>query len=441
MAITNPFTITYADFAVGGDSSYQLVGPYVIDKTYGGIRLVFDVMVVGTSFETLQSLSDALEDAFRVRLTAGDTLVVDLNGSSWTYTHGATILHTQAQIAKTGHPDTDRGYSRAYTVTIQGELPADATADAGLRDVETLVHILPGRQHQVTMRGVYTATSSGDAVSRYQADFDARASAILSDVKSGATFELIDESYTLDREVSGSTPAPHLCSFTRQYVEMLAAQSQSATDDAQIRDHRITFSELIDSPGDAAQNIRRLRRIVGTYDCAIDIDETTDIRDVFTQKVRPHVLALIRSGFDPLVMAVEQQRFSYDETAKRMSVAMQIVYQPQGAEAVVESVQSLTYRESRSIDYTPVHKGGELEAYVDPGWAVRERVQEAMTTVIGGISPHRRLDTHPVTRSGWNLVASTSQASPTWIGDPDDEQIEATVLKETTIERFSNEPR
>ena len=68
MAINNPFKITYNDTAIGGNSDdYQLSGPYVIDKSYRVLRVVFDVMVVATNASTLRSLSDTLETKFRER--------------------------------------------------------------------------------------------------------------------------------------------------------------------------------------------------------------------------------------------------------------------------------------------------------------------------------------------------------------------------------------
>ena len=122
MAVTNPFSIKYGSRTVGGATAYQLLGPYVIDKSYDAIRLVFDVFITADTAATIQSLSDDLETDFRTRLTAGDTLVIDTGaGTVWTYTVGQTILKVRASLAKAGNPDTDKGFSRAYTVSIEGE--------------------------------------------------------------------------------------------------------------------------------------------------------------------------------------------------------------------------------------------------------------------------------------------------------------------------------
>ena len=463
MAITNPFSITYAGTEVGGDTDYQLHGPYVLDKRHDSLRVVFDVVVVGTSYSNLQENSDTLETAFSARMTAAQTLVISLDGSEWTYTHGTTMLGAMASIAKSGNQETDKGFARAYTVSIEAELPA--TSDDGLRDVEVLVNFEAGRQRTVSMRGTYTATAAGHAVARYLADFDAEAAAYLTALSGSATYELVDENYTYDRELSSGTPNPHVCNFTRQYVELLVNQSQASLDDTSIRDHRVVFTDLSQHPGDSAESVYRLRRVIGSYDCAIDIDQTTDLQTVFTNTVKPHVLDLFRTNFDPSVLAIEDQRVSYDESNKRLSASIQIIYQSDGGEAIVEVSQSVAFRESRTLDYTPTHEPDEFAADVDVGWATLERVWDRTAIVVGDETPkvriaegpkagdaglfdieiggHRGPDQgsrRPIVREGWNVIASTSQVTDRWVGDPGEEQIKLAVLTETVVERFNRAP-
>ena len=186
MAIPNSIQISYGSTTVGGSTPYQLHGPYILDKSFDQLRLVFDVIITSASQTGLQSLSEDLEDAFRERLTVGQRLIIGLGGSSWTYVTGQSLLRPRASIVKSGNPDTDRGLSRAYTITINGELPADASIDNGLRDIELQVELSPSRQQTVTMRGVYTATSSGNAVRNYESNADGVASSYLSAVDNQA---------------------------------------------------------------------------------------------------------------------------------------------------------------------------------------------------------------------------------------------------------------
>ncbi len=479
MAISNPFSITYKDTTVGGSvDTYQLLGPYVLDKTFESIRLVFDVIVVAASYSGLQSASETLEDAFRTRLASGDELEISINGNVWTYVHGTSILNTEAQIAKSGNPETDRGYSRAYTVTITGELPADGAGDGGLRDIEILVDYDPSRRKVVSMRGVYTASSAGTAKSHYESGGDAVATDYLDAVDSSATFELLDETYTLDRQrQSDGTPDTHILQWSRTYQEIIANQVQGALDDSQIRDHRITFTDVGQYPGDSqvgalgtaasGEGADRLKRVIAQYDCAVDVDETTSLTSVYEGKIKDHIRALFISNFDPAQYGVEEARVGYDTTSNRISATFQFIYQRAGGDPLLELTQSVAYRESRTIDYTPQHAADEYAYDADVGFAVLERVWTRTAIALGDETPKKRLieranaqgpigrfdravagieapdnrDTSKVQEEGWNVINSGSQVDRRYIGDPQAaERLAVSVLTETIVERFHRKP-
>lgn len=452
MAVFNPIAITYGDFTVGGlSSSYQLDGPYAIEKSFTSLQLVFQVLVVAAGSSTLQAAAEALEDAYQKR---DQDLTISMGGASWAYESGSEILNVTATAAKTGNRETDRGASRAYTVTVTGELPAGDRD--GLRDLEVHVDYSPARQRVVTMRGTYTAFDGTKATAQYLAEFDAEAATLLTGVGSGLTFEKVDENHTADRN-------DHLCQFMRQYVQLVAPQSGSTLDDPAIVDHRVQFTDLSQHPGDGRQGVYRLRRVSANFECSVAVDAGS-IRTTFESKVKPLLLSQFQATFSPVTFGVEDLRVSADETARRLSVSMQFVYQKSGGDAVVEVTQSVGYREARTIDYTPIHGGDEFAAEADVGWAVRERVWTRTTYVIGSETPKRRLGERAsngpagewgtiagesgidqadgtVQKEGWNIVANTSQATPIWVGDPETgQQIAMTVLSENVVERWHKKP-
>jgi len=477
MAIPNPFSIKYGDREVGGTSEYQLLGPYIIEKSYDQFRLVFDVVVVGTTYADLQNLADTLEEDFRKRLTAGDELRIDLDGNAWTYEVGRTLLRCTSSIAKSGSSETDRGFSRGYTVTIQAELPADASADGGLRDLEVNVTVSAASQRTVTMRGTYTATSEGNALQRYTSSFDAKADEYLTLIKSTATWELVQESYNLDREQGSQTPETHVLGFTRQYTELLSNQAQGLRDDVKIRDHRLAFADSSVYPGDSLDDVVRLRRVSASFECSVDIEETTDSQAVFRDVVRPNLLATFQELFQPQVFGVEDERVTYDESSKRMSAQLAMVFQPAGAQEMVEYGESLTFRETRNVDYTPIHDADELAFYADTGWTTLERIWTRTLVKVGEEAPQARIssggasrtssfsnriagiqgpDARPTTVStgsvgggtggtaasssdGWTMISNTSQMQPQYIGIPG-EQIQLTTVTDTIVERYHRSP-
>jgi hypothetical protein len=464
MGLTNPISINYAGTLLGGDSDYQLIGPYVIDKSYTDLRIVADVLVSAEDQTTMDELSEALEDAFRQRLADSNTIVITVGNRSKTWRVGTHILEVEASIAKSGNPETDYGSSRAYTVTIVAKLPADAEFDDGLQELEVLVQKTPSRQTVVTFRGAYTSTADGNALSSYSDKFDQIATNYTNLIKPGAVFDMVEEDYSLDRQGSSGTPSPHACRFYRQYAEVITPQSQGIFDDPQIRDHNITFTDRSQFPGESDVTASRLRRVTGTFGCAIDIDETQDLQAVYLDKIRPYLVDTFQAEFSPNVFAMEEESVSYDKTSSRIAVQFQFVYQAAGYTSTVESSTSVTLREARTIDYTPTHGRRELAMDADVGWATVERIFTRTVVAIGSDSPRARISGESangaagsfgsvagvdgpddrngrvVNRSGWNIVANNSTATRHWMGDPDGERIPLTVLTENVVERYHESP-
>jgi len=207
--------------------------------------------------------------------------------------------------------------------------------------------------------------------------------------------------------------------------------------------------------------------VVGSYDCSVNIDETTNLQSVYEGKVKNYVRELFTQNFTPTQYGVEEERVSYDETSKRISVSFQFIYQTQDGEDIIEMSQSVAYRESRSIDYTPTHEEDEFAQEADVGFATLERIWNRTAIGIGEIKPRLRIreraaaggpvggfydkigglrgpenrDTTVVLREGWNVISNTSQVTPQWLGMPSGEQrIEVTVLNESVVERFNTRP-
>lgn len=465
MSIANPFSITYGDLTVGGDSStLQLFGPYVIDTSHSKLRLVFDVIIVGATFEELHDLASSVEAAFRKR---DQSLQVDIDGTPWDYAHGTTVLNVAASCQKSGNRDTDRGFSRAYTCTVEGELPA--TDQDGLRDLSVHTDYTASRQKIVTMRGTYTAFDGDTATETYSAEFDTRAAAILVAIDGVASWELVDEEHSRDR-------LDHAAQFSRQYVQLLDEQSAGILDDDEIKDHRVTFSEAIQHHGDSTEGIHRMRRVHATYDCSVDIGETQDLATVATSKVIPHLISLFVENFNPRVYGIEEKSIGLDRTRNMVSVKAQFAYVTQQGTDILEVAESVTNRESRQIDYTPVHNGDELAAYADVGWSVKERIYSRTAMVLGEDEPKSRIGatasqkggTLPALEgstqaqqksataapsgsgsaasaaaavsSGWNTVQSSSQSTQQWIGDPVHGQFLVTIVSDVSVQRFHSSP-
>lgn len=443
MAVNNPFSITYGALTVGGTSdSYQLNGPYSLTKDYRSLLVVFEVVVVATSLSNLYSLSDALEVEFAKR---DQNLTISIDGSDWLYESGVTALNVVSTVSKTGNREIDGPLARSYTVSVSAELPEEA--GGGLLESAINVSYDTTRRRTVTFRGTYTANDSGSATANYLANADGVASTFLSAL--GGTYELVLEEYTERRD-------DNLCDFSRQYQELLFNQSSGTLDDSSIKDHRVIFTDTSQHPGDSREDVSRLRRVIGQYDCSVDVEVTTNLQQIVDGTVRDYILQQFQGEFSPTVFGVEDYRVSYDETSKRLSVSMQFLYQTSSGSDVVEVSITRAFRESRAIDYTPVHNGDELAAYVDAGFLIRERITQRTAVVIGETEPKRRIgirdDPGPegdlgieaprgLARSGWNIIDNASSVTDQWIGDPAlGERLKLAVISEQVTERFNVQP-
>lgn len=451
--ITNLFSITYGATLMGGTSeAYRLHAPYTLDIGHEGLRLVFDVVVVGKSYDTdtegLSQLSEALHTALRQR---DQDIAIDIAGTVTTYTSGTVALNVVASCAKSGNQQTDRGFSRVYTVVIEAELAADTTGDNGLRDLFVDVQYEESQRRIVTMTGTYTATvgNPDDAEQEYVDRFSGVATTILAAIDATASWEIRGHNVTRDRN-------NHTAEFRRAYVELLANQVEAVLDSDTIRDHRILFTDETAHPGDAVADVYRLRRVRAEYACAVDINFSTDQEGTWQTLIRPHVVALFQTTYNPSEWAVEDYNVTIDPTNSRVNATLTFVYvDPDGGKLVEVSATS-TIRETRTIDYTPKHGGSELDMAADPGWATVERVVSRTFISLGESFPISRIagrnnsgdrvtttldfpsSSSNVKKSGWNLVSSTSAATPQWIGDPSfGSQILVTVLSETVVYRLN----
>lgn len=433
MAIQNAYTITFGGFAVGGDSdTYLIDGPYVVERNYTTFRLAFDVVVVAESFEDLVAKSQAIEDAFARR---DQSLTIDLDGDEWDYVSGDTITNVAASLVKSGDRERDRGFGRAYTCTVMGELPASDRN--GLRDLAVNVVFSAARQRAVMMQGTYTVDDGDLASEAYAANFDAEAVTILDGIDDDATWELVAENFTRDR-------LDHQCRFERQYVEILEAQAAGLLDATEITDHRVTFTELAQHPGDGQEGIHRLRRVLAEYTASVDKTVTQELQQVYETIVRDHVSSMFQANFSPAVFAVEDSQVSYDHTANKISTRVLYIYQKSGGEQTVGVGQTSTIRNLRTLDYTPIHNANELAAEVDLGWATRERVTSRTAEVLATREPNALLAGASsatgtgLNRSGWNTISTVVQVEPIFYGDPDfGQQIQASRITETIVERYT----
>jgi len=456
MPRTSALRISYGGFQIGGSTPYRIHGPHIVEYSFEQVRLTAEVVVTANDHAELGERSAALELAFSRRF---QSLQIQLGSFGWTFAGGASLLNSTASVRKSGNPETDRGVSRAYTVTVEGERPA--TDRGGLRRLSTSIEYADTRQRTVSFAGEYTSLGRG-ARAAYNSGFDREARTLLNLIDSSASWELVGERPSTDT-------ADHVCTFVQDWREVIADTGNGRRLDDRIRNHRVRFSATSTFPGDAQEGIRRLQYVTGSYDCAVNLEETQDLADVFEETIKPHLVQLFRDEFNPTRFAVEEWTPSYDYTANRIAVSCRFIYQPrEGSGDVVSLSIRVSIDEEAGDKYSPVHDGGRFSAVVDPGFSTRIRVWRRDVIVLGAETPKERIGAAPkagpaglfdkgldgisdkvdtgserkLVKSGWNLWHNTSEAYHDWRGDPegDEEAMQLSGLSETVVERYVEEP-
>lgn len=456
MPRASDLSISYGSFLMGGSSPYRVHGPHILEISNERLRITADVVVLASSQTELVERSQALELALRARQAS---LGIRIGEGTWTFPVGAGVLNSTASARKSGNPQIDRGLSRGYTVTLEGELPAGDRQ--GLRTLNVGIEYSDARQRTVSFSGLYTSLGAG-ALQQYESAFPREARGLLDLIDRQASWQLIGERATPDT-------FNHLCQFAQDWQEVLANQTEGRRLDSAIRNHRIRFTATNLFPGDARDDVGRLRYVQGTYECAVDVTETDDLSQVFEDKIRPHVVALFRDEFEPRRFAIEELSPSYELTGNRISASFRFLFQPRkGAQDVVELTQSVTIDEEAGDTYTPTHDGKRYSAYVDVGAGLRLRYWRRTVKVIGAETPKERIGASPkagpaglfgevlpgitdrvdtgserkIVPEGWNLVHNTSTAFHSFHGESDgeEEQLELSGLEEVVVERYVEAP-
>jgi hypothetical protein len=255
-----------------------------------------------------------------------------------------------------------------------------------------------------------------------------------------------------------------------------ALPNDGAVQITDIVDHDIVFHLQAQHPGDSQENLFRMRTVTAIYSCAIDVDRTTDLQSVYDNQIKPYMTSLFRSTFNPQTFGITGRQLTYDEAAKRLTAAVTYTFQPQGSDEIVELTASLTTSTRFAPDFTPTHNGDPFAAYVDIGWGVKQRISQRTALVVGeggggegegsgsvggtvfkahmgGTGPFARKwgkpfgkggtwtgGYDPMVGGGWETISNISKATPTWIGEPDEEQIAVLLLEEEVVQQFHSDP-
>lgn len=319
--------IVYGSFTAGGSSAYPLDKVYTLSEGYEAGSFECTVCVESTTEAGFATACQAVEAAFRqprqdLTVTLGSTTLLSRTHSNTTQ----TALDTSPTATKLEEGATGR--TRKYAIRIEYGMPADNVSTSGRRNSQMEIAADNAKRQSVTFTGVYTATAGNTATANYLANIDtfcnARLLSILN-LTTGTDIELVEETFT-------PNDTNKTCDFRRVYLEVRFAQAGtlvSPFDQTRFVNQNFKVSIEYEAPGDsplypgktavdtagsAAGTVVRWRRLVASFSCAVDFEQSQQLDTLWRTVVLPWIVQQINTITDgrPFIMTRQGREPTYD---------------------------------------------------------------------------------------------------------------------------------
>lgn len=181
--------------------------------------------------------------------------------------------------------------SRAYSFSINIQLPFTQTGYDARREASFNVSYLPTRQRIVSFSMLYTSTPAASALTNYTTYGKTWAGTILTALT--GNYELIDEWYGQEQEQK-------LINAKLTYKEILTDQSSSGVNDTSLVDPQMNYGCTIEQQVGKGiiTGVRATPMIRLQISYSTKLDKTivgTDLNTAYTQRVKPYMIAQVFS--------------------------------------------------------------------------------------------------------------------------------------------------
>lgn len=283
---TAVFKLTYAGVEIGG-TDYLLDSPIWVERNYTTLTASCDVRLKAANTTDMETKRLALETAFR---KINQTLVVRLNSTDRTFqTSDGTGFNARAAIFRKMN-EKETSLIALYRVSVVVELPADASGDSGLYDLQ--VSAMVGQTDLKTLRfaGEYTALSTNSAIQQYAASIAALVTSLQTEFGPTTRWEPVNIEYSRDK-------TSKRVRFTHEYIETIDREEVTGLDRAYIRQAQTNIrvaklaAEPLPSPGIIRDEILTLNfRCLIQNTSAVQTDET-ELRRIWISDIKPNIVS------------------------------------------------------------------------------------------------------------------------------------------------------
>lgn len=225
----------------------------------------------------------------------------------------ASGLEIEAEVSKDGSEEHDSAWSRLYTVTISGQLPAPS----GVRSESYDLARDASCRRTLTVRGTYTATDGVSASTQAATKIATKAAALLL-VLSGSGYA---DNWKLEETSLGPVSTNDLVAeIEHVWRERIFPDSASVVNDPRMKDVELVVTRSREATtGDREE--RGLATMTASYSAAVCHTATTDLRSLY-EELRPWIVANMRLAAPGSFFALIRDEPSFDHTANRISATL-----------------------------------------------------------------------------------------------------------------------
>jgi hypothetical protein len=269
----------------------------------------------------------------------GSSTLIDLDPSV------NTGFNAQPTIRKTAG-DLDTARSRKYAISVVVELPADLAGQDGRVESSVTLQYDPNRKRTLTISGTYTALGGNSAFAQYSASIGAYQATVQSAF--GGTWEIVTESVTHDDTNKN-------VQFSRMFREIIFNQGQGILDDPAVVEQQISYSRLVDRPGDSPHSsgkVARLDTIQMQANMFIDKNVTMDLRGKYETGLRQYLIQLAFNTFSSSTGALvaESPQFDFHENKIQVSMTFRMV----GSSNILQYTKTVQIAVEEGLTIIPV---------------------------------------------------------------------------------------
>ncbi|MCB0383798.1 MAG: hypothetical protein KDD43_00290 [Bdellovibrionales bacterium] len=442
--MTQNIEIQYGTYKIGVTSSSIREGTFRLDRSYRSFSLDVDVIVTGTSDSNFVANCQAIEDAFEKDNQQLTIKYGPAGGTQQTYCDynptNFTGLNIRGHANKPGSDfDTDR--SRLYSVSINGELPADSSDDDFRQSANWTLAFDESRLMTLSFGGVYTAgypsSVATKATKSYLDNVATWISSVFTDLDGiFSAFSITEADFELMPEtVEALDDDHHKIRFSRTYKQVnfpnTTWSSGTPNNNSSINNAQVKFTRTYTN--NHGNNQIGVIKVRVDYSCSVDRTATsyTAMKALWTDSIKGWLVSQAKDRWGGTLSAIENGSEDLDVSGNTIRANMTIMIFAGNSGILSEDV-TITLQGDDGKNYVPVWDGVPYSYSVTTNGG---QLTATVTSTVSRVGSIASMPGAPPAASGggsWDRTGYTRPVGSSYVGKDPDGKGAAVLIYTTT---------